>query len=221
MRPLDHQKFAASPVVIWGMWGCTAAFLGLVWQVPGETSWLDAWILRTVTAWRSPTMDAFFRGVTYLGDARVVVGLGAFAAGLLWRRQRLSSAFVVSAVGGGALLNRLLKHWVARPRPTLAMPVDVAHGYSFPSGHSTGSMLLWLSLCWVLWRAESQSPPWRLLLLGVGAALVLMVGWSRIYLGVHYPSDVLAGWALAISWILMLHLGYTEYQRRRAARRSA
>lgn len=116
------------------------------------------------------------------------------------RRWR-EAIFAGLALIGAALLNMGAKRLFTRERPALWEPVVPETTWSFPSGHALGSMSLVLVLVVLAWPTRLRLP--TLLAGGVFAALV---GWSRIHLGVHYPSDVLAGWATAMVWVLSMRL---------------
>ena len=109
------------------------------------------------------------------------------------RREMLQAA--AGVLGGSALLNIAAKAFFARPRPGLWTSIAPATGYSFPSGHAMGSMTLAAVLALLAWPTR-----WRWAVCGAMAFFVAMVGLSRVYLGVHYPSDILAGWAAALAW---------------------
>jgi undecaprenyl-diphosphatase len=112
----------------------------------------------------------------------------------LWRRGR-EALFAALALGGSALLNIAAKQLFARERPSLWESIAPEDTFSFPSGHAMGSMTLaWVCLL-LAWRTR-----WRWPVLIAAAAFTVIVGLSRVYLGVHYPSDILAGWTAASIW---------------------
>nr|WP_242108584.1 phosphatase PAP2 family protein [Luteimonas aquatica] len=115
--------------------------------------------------------------------------------GLALRRRLAEGIFAAVALGGSALLNIAAKQFFARERPSLWESIAPEHNFSFPSGHAMGSMTLALVLILLAWPTR-----WRRWAVAGMAVFVPMVGLSRIYLGVHYPSDILAGWAAAAVW---------------------
>lgn len=119
--------------------------------------------------------------------------------------RRGAAALVLAAVAGGALLSSALKVGFARPRPELVDHLVNVSSASFPSGHAMLSAATYLTLGALLARTEKRRAV-RALIFGVAAALTLVIGVSRVYLGVHYPTDVLAGWCLGASWALMCWL---------------
>jgi undecaprenyl-diphosphatase len=130
--------------------------------------------------------------------------LPAFAgivAYFLWRRRGWSAAYVVLAVLGSQLLNAALKAGFHRPRPHLALAVAHARGWSFPSGHAQGATVAYGTLLVLLW--PSLSARWRVVVGTSSAAIVLALGFSRLALGVHYTSDVAAGFAVGAAWVLL------------------
>jgi membrane-associated phospholipid phosphatase len=141
-----------------------------------------------------------FAIITHLGDVPVLIGVGAVVwVLLLLRGQRLlAAAWVVATVSGG-LLTRILKALFERSRPLHDHGLAAETGWSFPSGHASGSMLVYGLLAYLVVR---QTPPaWHVPAALVGMALVIFVGSSRVLLQVHYFSDVLAGYASAAAWV--------------------
>ncbi|TKS54164.1 phosphatase PAP2 family protein [Luteimonas yindakuii] len=116
---------------------------------------------------------------------------------LLWRRRFRDGLFAAVALGGSGLLNVAAKLTFARERPALWESIAPEATYSFPSGHAMGSMSLALVLVLLSWPTR-----WRWPVLAAMAVFVPMVGLSRIYLGVHYPSDIIAGWMAASIWVV-------------------
>ena len=140
------------------------------------------------------------RDFTALGGLGVLGLLTAAAVGfLLLTGKRRSALLVALAVGGGMIVSSLLKRGFDRPRPDLVPHETIVYTASFPSGHATVSTVVYLTLGALLART-SESLPVKLYLLGLAVLLMLLVGLTRVYLGVHWPSDVLAGWAVGAAW---------------------
>jgi membrane-associated phospholipid phosphatase len=149
------------------------------------------------TAW----LTAVMRVATSLGSALVVIPL-LLGVGLLAHRSRRSwrpLGFLALAVGGATLTSTVIKLLVARPRPAKGALVH-ALGYAFPSGHSTTAAAAWLSAAVVL-ASLTPRTALRVVIGTVAAVVVVLVGVSRVYLGVHAPTDVLGGWALGTLWL--------------------
>lgn len=153
------------------------------------------------------------RDVTALGSFSVLVILVVLvAAYLALARRGGTSLFLIAAVVSGTIVSTVLKMVFARDRPSLTGVVEV-FTKSFPSGHATVSAVVFLTLGTLL---AGSTPQWRLKLFYLGAAIVLtlMVGLSRIFLGVHYPTDVLAGWSLGAAWALLCWVAIKALGRR-------
>jgi undecaprenyl-diphosphatase len=139
----------------------------------------------------------------------------ALTVALLTVKKKYDKAlFVALAIGGVALLNTLLKTLFERPRPDLWEWLVTETSFSFPSGHSVASATLALSIVLLLWNTR-----WRVLALGGGLTYLAVVGFSRMYLGVHYPSDVLGGWLLACTWVALLVACFSVYKLRYSNRK--
>jgi len=140
--------------------------------------------------------------LTALGGGTVLTLVVVAAAGLLLvRRLWLTAGAVVLAAAGGNLVVDLVKGHVARARPTLVPHLVEVSNYSFPSAHAANAAIVWLTLA-ALGSQVTPSPPARAYLLTAAALLVAAIGASRVYLGVHWPSDVLAGWSFGTLWAL-------------------
>jgi len=153
---------------------------------------------------RSTTLDGLMAVITSFGSIRLLLPLASVGAAWLWLRgRRKESGFVLLALLGATALAQLAKLWVARPRPdlyaiSLPMPADL----SFPSAHSMQVAALGMAMFLIITR---QRVGWRVPLAFGLSALVLLVGLSRIYLQVHFPSDVLAGLFAGAFWVFGLH----------------
>jgi undecaprenyl-diphosphatase len=167
-------------------------------------------------------------GFTALLDAATVAGsppgmglvAATMAAVLLLRGRRAAAVFVAVSVTGGALLNLGLKALFERVRPPAAGAIAAAQGYSFPSGHAMESLVVLGSIGYLALRLPE---PWRLksALLAALATAVLLVGLSRVYLGVHWISDIAGGWCAGAVWLATTIVGFEMHLRIRARDRNA
>ncbi|HEX2087005.1 MAG TPA: phosphatase PAP2 family protein [Solirubrobacteraceae bacterium] len=136
------------------------------------------------------------RELTALGGTDAILGLtAASTAVLVLRRRRREALALVGAVAATEAAVAVVKHVVVRPRPPAADALVHAAGYSFPSGHAAASLALFAGLALV--AARGRSAPARTAIVAAAAVLVLAIGLTRVYLGAHYPTDVVAGWLLA------------------------
>jgi undecaprenyl-diphosphatase len=161
-----------------------------------------------------PWVEEVGRDLTALGGVTVLSLLTAAAGGFLWLSgRRRSVAVVLVAVLGGQLLSFALKRGFARPRPDLVPHGAFVYTASFPSGHALMSAVTYLTLGALLARVAPQR---RTKLFVIAWALVLagLAGTSRVYLGVHWPTDVVAGWALGASWAVLCWLVADALDRR-------
>lgn len=163
------------------------------------------------------TSVAYF--FTRVGDAEVRLTLVAVvAAVLIWRRAvRPAVYLLVTAFGGGAL-NPLIKELVNRSRPVLPDPITTAPGLSFPSGHAMGATVAYGAL--VLVALSYLAPRWRGLAWLAAVTVVGGVGASRVVLGVHYVTDVVAGWMFGVIWLVLSAVLFNRWRRERGDRRA-
>lgn len=161
-----------------------------------------------------PSLEVAMRDLTALGGAVVLVLLSlATAAALAIRRKYFEVAVLAVAIIGGQLVSLLAKAGFSRPRPELVPhSVEVATS-SFPSGHSMMAAVTYLTLAVMLSRNEPRRAM-KVFYFALAAILAGLVGVSRVYLGVHWPSDVLAGWAAGGAWALMVALVAQTLSRR-------
>ncbi len=161
----------------------------------------DDVILLHAHAYARPTLDAFFVVVSKLGYQGVIALDVLVVLVLLGFRRWREATFAAVAFMGSALLNLGTKQFFQRDRPTLWESISPEDTFSFPSGHAMGSMTLAMVLVLLAWHTR-----WRWPMTLLAATFVLLVGYSRVYLGVHYPSDILAGWMAATAWVVGVYL---------------
>ncbi|MBP2640321.1 MAG: phosphoesterase PA-phosphatase related protein [Firmicutes bacterium] len=191
--------------LLFGMAACMTMLL-LFFHLAQETLWanemdlVDSLIIWVVRYYASPFWDKIMLAFTGAGSAYflALTALVLVAVQAFYRRRREGMAIGV-CLGGGVLLNILLKNIFARPRPDV-LPVISATGYSFPSGHAMIALCFYGISAYLLSRLFPTFFG-RMLVFLLTGILVMMIGISRIYLGVHYPSDVLAGYAAGATWL--------------------
>jgi undecaprenyl-diphosphatase len=155
------------------------------------------------------------RDITGLGGTAILTLIGLAVVGYLaLTGHPRMIAFLVLAILGGLLLSLLLKAGFARPRPDFLPHGQAVYTASFPSGHSMNAAVVYLTLGAILARAHAQRAL-RVYFLGLAVLLTALVGLSRLYLGVHWPTDVLAGWTAGAAWAVLCGLGALALQRRR------
>jgi len=152
----------------------------------------------------------FWSRVSWLGDTLPRIVAAALAVSILfWVRHWRDAWLMVGVLLSGIVLSSAIKQWVARPRPQLVPHLDNFSSASFPSGHALNSTLFYMAIALLLAPLLHRRRH-RLLLFGLAIALSLLIGVSRIALGVHYPSDVLASWTISAAW-LWLWFAATKY----------
>lgn len=147
--------------------------------------------------------EEMMRDFTALGGVAVLIMLTLTVIGfLVLVRKRRVAMLVAIAVASGMLLSSVLKWGFDRPRPDLVPQISVVYTQSFPSGHAMLSAVVYLTIGVLLARTQPE-PRVKIYLLCVATAATLLVGTSRVYLGMHWPTDVLAGWTMGASWALL------------------
>lgn len=196
-------------VVILGFLAGAAALYGFSMlaseMLEQETTQLDAAAAAFVQQWQSPLMDAVARTISLFGSELVLV-FGALLLSLfVWQRRWGAATLLVLVAGGAQLLNNLLKSVYQRARPLPVTGLIAAQSWSFPSGHAMVSAAFYMFLAYLTWRLLRGV--WRWLLAAGLILLVFLIGLSRIYLGAHYLSDVIAGYVAGFVWVDAVILG--------------
>jgi undecaprenyl-diphosphatase len=158
-------------------------------------------------------LEEMMRDFTALGSFGVLITLTLSVAGFFaLRRKPHFALMVIGSIAGGILVSQLMKWGFARPRPDLVPHGAFVYSNSFPSGHAMLSATVYLTLGALLTRTHSDRVM-KIYFISIAALLTIIVGVSRIYLGVHWPTDVMAGWAAGISWAVLCWLIMVWLQR--------
>jgi membrane-associated phospholipid phosphatase len=186
---------------------CLLAPLWVFVELADEVHELEVFYFDDPLLWRAhamagPALDRFFIFISAIGYQWGVVPVDiVLTLGLLIARRWREATFAGVSFGGSALLNMATKQFFQRDRPTLWESIAPEHTFSFPSGHAMGSATLAMVVVLLCWHTR-----WRWLAVVLAGSFALLVGVSRIYLGVHYPSDILGGFAAGIAWVSGVYL---------------
>ncbi|MBW4614953.1 MAG: phosphatase PAP2 family protein [Desmonostoc vinosum HA7617-LM4] len=166
-----------------------------VWENEGGFPW-DVPILLAIHSTSKPQLDVFASTLTKLGVFWGVFPVAsAIAFSLFIRRRWRQFSYLIITLLGSIVINRTAKILLHRVRPHLWESPSPEFDYGFPSGHAMSSMTFVATLVILTWGSR-----WCWLVAILGGLFVLAIGWTRLYLGVHYPSDILAGWTASIAW---------------------
>ena len=167
-----------------------------------ESFHFDGPLLWRMHGWHGPVLDQVVVIVTRLGYEWFLIPADVvIVTALLWRRRWREASFTAISLVGSALLNMSSKQFFQRDRPSLWESIAPESTYSFPSGHAMGSMTFACVVVLLSWNTR-----WRWPVALVAPLFAVLVSVSRIYLGVHYPSDILAGWCAALVWVVGCYL---------------
>jgi undecaprenyl-diphosphatase len=208
--------------LILGLASCALIWIFLILAseiAEGETQAFDVMILKALRSpddLSKPIGPAWLEGalldLTALGGS-TVLGLVIFAVvGFLLLQTRYRTALVVALTSiSGELVSTLLKQAFNRPRPSVVPHLRDVYTMSFPSGHAMESAIVYLTLGAILMRA-TESRLTKLYCLGMAMLLTLLVGISRVYLGVHYPTDVIGGWMIGFVWASVCWMAAARFE---------
>lgn len=177
----------------------------------------DSTIISTVQGWETDWLTPIMKAFTFLGSTTVVLFLifAGFAILLFAVRNRAEAFFYFFALGGTGVLNQILKLIFKRERPDIHRLIEIT-GFSFPSGHTMMAFSLYAVISYILWR-HIRTYTSKILLILFAVLMFGMIGISRIYLGVHYPSDVIGGTVASAFWMIIATsvYGYAMDRRKR------
>ncbi|MFD1775107.1 phosphatase PAP2 family protein [Paenibacillus rhizophilus] len=168
-----------------------------------HTAWFDDRIIHLVQSPESPALTSAAKSLSLVGSSKIVISLSLviMAALFLFLKHRLELLLFLWVGVTSNILNSILKNWFHRERPNIHRIIEEP-GFSFPSGHSMAAFSVYGVLTFLLWR-HLRSGSARVLLVVICFILTAAIGWSRIYLGVHYPSDVIGGYAASCAWLML------------------
>jgi undecaprenyl-diphosphatase len=201
---IRHQSYSS---ILLGVVTPLSIFVALAFTVSQHQWGLLAWdqtILEWIHTAKQVELEAIAISLTQLGSGTGILAITVLISlFLVWRKQWRSLGYLVITVLGSGVLNRVAKLLFHRDRPTLWASPAPEFDFSFPSGHAMLSMTLVIFLATLIKQGH-----WRSLFLFCGVMFTIVIGWTRLYLGVHYPSDILGGWALAIAWVILIYLSF-------------
>ena len=187
----------------------------------GELTGLDGWLLRLLRVPGQPHIPIgpawlieAAQDITVLGGRTMLVAVTVFSAGYLALERKYGAMWLVGvAVSGGGVISMVMKQLFNRGRPDIVPHLIAVTSPSFPSGHSMLGAIMYLTLGALLARFATRRRT-KVYLLTVALLAAFVIGASRVYLGVHYPSDVLAGWCAGLIWALACWLAarYLQYR---------
>jgi undecaprenyl-diphosphatase len=218
LGPIELRVLIPLLIVVGGIWG----FIEIADEVlEGETQRFDERVNRALRRPDDPSMPIgppllaeSARDLTALGGVAVLVLLiGVVIVFLALERKYRALVLILVASVGGLLLSTLLKHVIQRQRPSVVPHLSIVMSSSFPSGHSILAAVVYLTLG-VLLGQTVKSRSTRVFCIVVAFFLAILVGLSRIFLGVHYPTDVLAGWMAGLVWSVLCLFVAKHLQRR-------
>lgn len=175
----------------------------------------DTAIIGFIQGLEAPWLTAIMKGFTWVGSGLVVstITVIGFVVLYFFLRYRQQSFLLTVVVVGSIQFNKMLKYYFKRERPELHRIMD-AKGFSFPSGHSMMAFALYAILAYIAWRNVKTTTN-HVLLVMFATFMIIMIGTSRIYLGVHYPSDIVGGYIASALWVTLAISVYSFFQNKR------
>jgi membrane-associated phospholipid phosphatase len=210
----DGKKFQYIGAAVFVLVVFIYSFIKISQQLNGEDivkfdqrgiSFIQSSITTQLTDW--------MKVITYLGSVKWITVLVIIAILLLFVRKKIALAlFFMISSGFGGLFNLVLKWYFKRERPDI-LPLISEEGYSFPSGHSMGSFIFYGSLAYVIIHLAHKNS-WKWIGCILNGLFIIMIGVSRIYLGVHYPSDIVGGFLAGAAWLIICIILFRYYEYR-------
>ena len=207
---MNNNKFKIYGLVIF-----IATLVFIVVAVGVRTGYLDGFddaVRYRVYSMRSDKLTVFWKFITHSGDRYVVILLGVILLLMKSLREKYGVKFAIAALSSTALY-QIMKYIFQRPRPDLALRLIEQGGYSFPSGHSMNCLASFGILIYLLLKYCENRRLAKILSVGLGL-LTILIGFSRVYVGVHYPTDIIGGWSLGIAVLVAMIYGFEKFDSR-------
>ncbi|MEC0238949.1 phosphatase PAP2 family protein [Paenibacillus dokdonensis] len=181
--------------------------------VTSHIAWFDNAVISAVQGLETDWLTTVMKVFTFIGSSLMatILSVLAFLFLMVVMKHRRELIMFLVAVGGSEIWNVVLKNIIQRARPNTHRLIEIS-GYSFPSGHSMAAFSLYGAITFLLWR-HIPSFAGRVVMIIVGVVLTLLIGISRIYLGVHYPSDVFGGYLASATWLMISIALFEKYWR--------
>jgi undecaprenyl-diphosphatase len=220
----DRSKFLSLSLIL-GLAAAIGALIFFGWLadevLEGETRHFDEVTRAAIHQLASPAVTAIMRGVSFIGSTiSLTVATGVIIVCFAMRKRGREAKLLAITMIGAALLNMTLKLTFKRARPVPFFNLTAPETYSFPSGHSLMSCCFFGALAAIL-TGRIKRKRLRVVVWTLATAMFLLIGFSRIYLGVHHTTDVIAGFVAAMIWILIIRFVEMELRRRKRRRLAA
>lgn len=189
-----------------------AVFIGIAkWVTSRDVIAFDSTIIAFIQSFVSNQFTAVMIAISFFGSIKWIAFVLIIIACLLcWQKKYVLALFLLGTSGFGALLNKGLKWFFKRERPDI-LPIVIEKSYSFPSGHSMGAFLFYGSLAFVVLHLMKPSKV-RTFAVLFFCLFILLIGISRIYLGVHFPTDVLGGYSIGLAFLFICIIIFRYYE---------
>ena len=207
---MKNKKFKIYGVIIFI---AVLVFIGVAVGV--QTGYLDGFddaVRYRVYSIRSEKLTMFWKFITHSGDREIVIMLGIVLLLVKSLRNKYGVKFAIAALSSTAIYQGM-KYIFQRPRPDIALRLIEESGYSFPSGHSMNCLVSYGILAYLLLRYCENRKLAKLLSVGLGL-IVILIGLSRVYVGVHFPTDVIGGWSLGIAVLVAMMYAFEKFDGR-------
>lgn len=182
---------------------------------------IDRAIIGFIQGLETPSLTAIMKFFTLIGSTKGIVVIAIIALLFLYivLKHRSELVLFTIVIAGSPLLNGILKNFFHRARPDLHRLIEIG-GYSFPSGHAMNAMTVYGIITFLLWR-HIPNRLGRTILVIISSIFIFMIGTSRIYLGVHYPSDIIGGYFASCFWLVTAIWFYQRYKEKRYERKTS
>ena len=199
LKPFTTKRILLMSLTVFMVTSILFTILAII-VARNDTNAFDSAALLAIYRHASPALNAFFIAFTELGGVIVVtVTALLLTAYFLLKSHYIKAYLIAMGIGGVAAMNLLLKSLFERARPDLWEWIVTETHTSFPSGHATASMALAICGVFLVWHTK-----WRAVAICGAVAYVLLIGFSRLYLGVHFPTDIIGGWLIGAGWMSLV-----------------